>query len=129
MRNIVDQMREVLFNDLSTAVDIYEKTFNRELLESKPRQTSNNLRPEPVDSTVHRASDHLFVDNTQSVGFGSQPNAACGSHEVLETDNESVHDSIESAQLDTSTTTQQSSLSNASNEKEIRTDKWKESSL
>jgi len=103
MRNIVDRMREVLFKNLQAAMDTYEKTVK--------------ARPEPEDASIPLASDHSCVNETQSIGFGTQPNAAFNSPEVLETDNESVHESIESAHVDTSTTTQESSLSDANNEK------------
>lgn len=126
MRNLVDQMREVLFHDIFTVVDIYERTLNREALESKFRQTSKNVRPEPADSTVHLASNDPCVNDTHSVGFGAQLNAAYGSREFFKTDNGSVRESIESEQPDTSTITQESSLSNAINdENSIGTDKGK----
>jgi len=125
MRNVVDRMRDVLFKDLYTAVDTYEKTFNPQLLDFKSYQTSYNVRPEPEDDSVLLASDHSFVDGTQSVGFDAQPNTALGSQEVLETDSESVHGSIESAWVDTSISTQQSSLSNTNNDKEeLRKEEW-----
>ncbi len=108
MRNIVDWMRDVLFQDLSAKVDTYENTFN--------------ARPELEDASTPLASDHSLVDETQSIGFGIQPNATLNSQEVLETDNESVYESIESAHVDR-LTTQGSSLSNANNEeKEIMID-------
>jgi len=45
--------------------------------------------------------------------------------EVLETDNDSVYKSVESAHIDTSTITQASSLSNITGEKrKVRTDDW-----
>ncbi len=44
------------------------------------------------------------------------PNAALNSQEVFETDKKSVHESIESAHVDSLTTTQESSLFNANNE-------------
>ena len=112
MRNIVDWMRDGLFKDLSAIVDTYENTFN--------------ARPEPEDASTLLASDHSFVDETQSVASGTRPDSDFGSQEVLETDHESVHESIESAHIDTSTTTQASSLSNATDEKKhVRTDEWK----
>ncbi len=99
MRNIVDWIRDVLFKDLSAAVDTYEN------------------RPELEDASISLASDHSFVDETQSVGFGTRINPTLSSQEVPETDHESIHESIESAHVDTSITTQGSSLSNAQNEK------------
>ncbi len=125
MRNVVDRMRDVLFKDLYAAVDTYEKTFNPQLLDFKSYQTSYDTRPKPEDDSVLLASDHSFVDETQSIEFGAQPNTALGSQEDLETDTESVHGSIESARVDTSISTQQSSLSNAKNDKEeLRKKEW-----
>ncbi len=75
------------------------------------------------DASVPLGSDHSFADETQTIGFGTQPNAALNSQEVLETDNEFVRESIESAHVDSLTTTQESSLSNTNNEeKEIMID-------
>ncbi len=103
MRNIVDWMRDVLFKDLSAAVDTYEN------------------KPELEDASISLAPEHSFVDETQSVGFGTQPNPTFSSQEVPETDHESIHESIESAHVDTSIITQASSVSNAKNEKkEVR---------
>ncbi len=125
MRNIVNRMRDVLFKDLYTAVDTYEKIINPQLLNFKSYQTSYNVRPEPEDDSVLLASDHSFVDGTQSVEFDAQPNTALRSQEVLETDSESVHEFIESAWVDTSISTQQSSLSNAKNDKkELGKEEW-----
>jgi len=50
----VDWMRDVLFKDLSTIVDTYD-TFN--------------TRPKIEDASIPLASDHSFVNKTQSVGF------------------------------------------------------------
>jgi len=107
----VDWIRDVLFNDLSAKVDTYENTFNARLgLE---------------DANTPLASDHSFVDETQSVDVGTQPNRALSSQEILETDNNSIHESMESARVDTSTTIQKSSLSNATKDKKaVRTDEW-----
>ncbi len=103
MRNTMDWMWDVLFKDLSATVGTYEN------------------RPEPEDASISLASDHSAVDETQSVGFGTQPNPTFSSQEVPETD----HESTESAHFDTSTATQASSLFNATNEKkEVRTDEW-----
>ena len=119
-------MRDVLFKDLYTAVDTYEKTLNPQLLDFKSYQTSYNVRPEPEDDSVLLASDQFFVDGTQSVGFSAQPNTALESQEVLETDSESVHEFIESAWIDISISTQQSSLFNINNDKkELRKKEWK----
>lgn len=125
MRNVVDRMRDVLFKDLYAAVDTYEKTFNPQLLDFKFYQTSYDTQPKPEDDSVLLASDHSFVDETQSIEFGAQLNTALGSQEVLETDTESVHGSIESARVDTSISTQQSSLSKVKNDKEeLRKKGW-----
>jgi len=64
MRNIVDWMRDVLFKDLSATVDTYD-TFN--------------TRPKTEDASIPLASDHSFVNETQSIGFGTQPNRAFSS--------------------------------------------------
>jgi len=56
MRNIVDWMRDVLFKDLSAIVDTYD-TFN--------------TRPKTEDASIPLASDHSFVNETQSIGFGT----------------------------------------------------------
>ncbi len=95
-------MRDLLFKDFSAAVNIYEKTFE--------------ARTEPEDASVPLGSDHSFADETQTISSGTQPNAAPNSQEVLETDNKSVHEFIESAHVGSLTTTQESSLSNANNE-------------
>jgi len=98
-------MRDVLFKDLFATVSSYEN------------------RPEPEDASISLASDHSAVDETQSVDFGTQLNPTFDSQEVLETNHESIHEFTESAHFDTSTATQASSLSNATNEKkEVRTD-------
>jgi len=65
MRNIIDWMRGVLFKDLSAKVDTYEKTFNARL--------------ELEDASTPLASDYSFVDKTQSIDFGTQPNCALSS--------------------------------------------------
>lgn len=83
MRNVVDWMRKVLFKDLHTAVDTYDNTYK--------------ARSETEDASIPLGSDHSCADETQSVGFGTQPNAAFNSQEVLETDTESIHECIESA--------------------------------
>ena len=111
MRNVVDWLRDVLFKDLSALVNTYEKTLN--------------VLPGP-DATTPLASQHSFGDGTQTVGFGTQPNFAFGSQEVLETDNESVRESTESAPVDCSSTTQPSSLSSATDaQKKIKITKRK----
>ena len=115
MRNIVDYIREVLFIKVSAVVDNYEKTFSPKPLPSGPRRTSNGVRPVSDDTTLRLASDHSFAEETQSVVFGTQPHTAFGSQESLETDNDSVHESIESSQIDTLTATRESSFSNATN--------------
>ncbi len=109
MRNIIDYIREVLFIGVSAVVDNYEKVLVPELSPSKSRQTTNNVRPEP-DSDVQAGSNHSFTNDTQSLVFASQPNAASDIHEILETDNESVYESVEAAEVDNST--QNSSISN-----------------
>ena len=110
MRNVVDWLRDVLFKDLSALVDTYESI--------------HNALPGP-DATTPLASQRSFGDGTQTVGFGTQPNFAFDSQEVLETDHESVHKSIESAPVDGLTTTQASSLSSTTDEqKKIKTNKW-----
>jgi len=95
-------MRDLLFKDFSAAMNIYEKTFE--------------ARTEPEDASVSLGFDYSFADETQTISSGTQPNAALNSQEVLETDNKSVHEFIESAHVDSLTTTQKSSLFNANNE-------------
>ena len=90
-------MRDVLFKDLYSAMNIYEKTFNPQLLDFKSYQTSYNVRSESENDSVLLASDHFFVDETQSVEFDAQLNTALRSQEILEIDSESVHEFIESA--------------------------------
>ncbi len=118
-------MRDVLFKDLYSAMNIYEKTFNPQLLDFKSYQTSYNVRSESENDSVLLASDHFFVDETQSVEFDAQLNTALGSQEILEIDSESVHEFIESAWVDISISTQQSSLFNINNDKkELRKEEW-----
>ncbi len=125
MRNVVNRMRDVLFKDLYAAMDIYEKTFNPQLLNFKSYQTSYDTRSKSENDSVLLTSDHSFVDETQSIEFDAQPNTALKSQENLETDTESVHEFIESARIDTSISTQQSSLFNVKNDKEeLRKKEW-----
>lgn len=100
----MDWMRDVLFKDLTDLVNDYRNTFN-----VRPETEHCNI---PLPSP----SENPFVDETQSVGFGTQPNPALSSQEVPETDHGSVHESIESVHLDSLTATQALSLSNATNE-------------
>ncbi len=126
MRNVVNQMRDVLFKDLYTAMNIYEKTFNSQLLNFKFYQISYNIRSKSENDSVLLASDHFFVDKTQSVKFDAQLNTALRSQEILEIDSESVHEFIESAWVDISISTQQLSLFNMNNDKkELRKKEWK----
>jgi len=126
MRNVVNRMRDVLFKDLYSAMNIYEKTFNSQLLNFKFYQISYNVRSESENDSVLLASDHFFVDETQSVEFDAQLNTALRSQEILEIDSESVHEFIESAWIDISISTQQSSLFNINNDKkELRKKEWK----
>jgi hypothetical protein len=119
-------MRDVLFKDLYSAMNIYEKTFNSQLLNFKFYQISYNVRSESENDSVLLASDHFFVDETQSVEFDAQLNTALRSQEILEIDSESVHEFIESAWIDISISTQQSSLFNINNDKkELRKKEWK----
>ncbi len=57
-------MRDVLFKDLSAIVDTYD-TFN--------------TRPKTEDASIPLASDHSFVNKTQSISFRTQPNRAFSS--------------------------------------------------
>ncbi len=119
-------MRDVLFKDLYTAMNIYKKTFNSQLLNFKFYQISYNVRSESENDSIFLASDHFFVDETQSVEFDAQLNTALRSQEILEIDSESVHEFIESAWVDISISTQQSSLFNINNnKKELRKKEWK----
>ncbi len=119
-------MRDVLFKDLYSAINIYEKTFNSQLLNFKFYQISYNVRSESENDSVLLVSDHFFVDETQSVEFDAQLNTALKSQEILEIDSESVHEFIESAWIDISISTQQSSLFNINNDKkELRKKEWK----
>ncbi len=77
-------MRDVLFKDLYTAMNIYEKTFNSQLLNFKFYQISYNVQSELENDSVLLASDHFFVDETQSVEFDAQLNTALRSQEILE---------------------------------------------
>ncbi len=125
MRNIVNRMRDVLFKDLYTAMNIYEKTFNSQLLNFKFYQISYNVRSESENDSVLLTSDHFSIDETQSVEFDAQLNTALKSQEILEIDSESVHEFIESAWVDISISTQQSSLFNIKNDKkELRKKEW-----
>ncbi len=118
-------MRDVLFKDLYSAMNIYKKTFNSQLLNFKFYQISYNVRSESENDNVLLASHHSFVDETQSVEFDAQLNTALRSQEILEIDSESVHEFIESAWIDTSISTQQSSLFNINNDKkELRKKEW-----
>ena len=96
-------MRDLLFKDFFAAMNIYEKTFE--------------ARTEPEDASVPLRFDYSFVDETQTISSETQLNAALNSQEILETDNKSVHEFIESAHVDSLTTTQKSSLFNVNNEK------------
>ena len=127
MRNIVDYMREVLSKNISTIMDNYEKTFDTELLQSKSRQPSNNVRSKPADSNIQGALNHSFINEAQSFSFGSQSNAESKTREILETDNESVHKSIKSAEIDNST--QDSSISNTSHKEKAENNETKETSF
>ena len=118
-------MCDVLFKDLYTAMNIYKKTFNSQLLNFKFYQISYNVRSESENDSVLLASDYFFVDETQSVEFDKQLNTALKSQEILEIDSESVHEFIESAWVDISISTQQSSLFNIKNDKkELRKKEW-----
>ena len=118
-------MRDVLFKDLYTAMNIYKKTFNSQLLNFKFYQISYNVRSESENDSIFLASDHFFVDETQSVEFDAQLNTALRSQEILEIDSESVHEFIESAWVDISISTQQSSLFNINNDKkELKKKNW-----
>ncbi len=118
-------MRDVLFKDLYTAMNIYEKTFNSQLLNFKFYQISYNVRSESENDSVLLTSDHFSVDETQSVEFDAQLNTALKSQEILEIDSESVHEFIELAWVDISISTQQSSLFNIKNDKkELRKKEW-----
>ena len=118
-------MRDVLFKDLYTAMNIYEKTFNSQLLNFKFYQISYNVRSESENDSILLASNHFFVDETQSVEFDAQLNTALRSQEILEIDSESIHEFIESAWIDISISTQQSSLFNINNDKkELRKKEW-----
>jgi len=90
-------MCDVLFKDLYTAMNIYKKTFNSQLLNFKFYQISYNVRFESKNDSILLASDHFFVDETQSVEFDAQLNTALRSQEILEIDSESVHEFIELA--------------------------------
>ena len=125
MRNVVNRMRDVLFKDLYAAINIYEKTFNSQLLNFKFYQISYDTRSKSENDSVLLTSDHFFVDETQSIEFDAQLNTALRSQEILEIDTESVHKFIESARVDISISTQQSSLSNVKNDKEeLRKKRW-----
>ncbi len=118
-------MRDVLFKDLYTAMNIYEKTFNSQLLNFKFYQISYNVRSESENDSVLLASDHFFVDETQSVEFDAQLNTALKSQEILKINSESVHKFIESAWVDILISTQQLSLFNINNDKkELRKKEW-----
>ena len=110
-------MRDVLFKDLYAAMNIYEKTFNSQLLNFKFYQISCNTRSESENVNVFLTSDHSFVNETQSVDFDTQFNAALKSQETLKIDSESVHEFNESARVNILISTQQSSLFNIKNEK------------
>ena len=118
MRNVVNRMRDVLFKDLYAAINIYEKTFNSQLLNFKFYQISYDTRSKSKNDSVLLTSDHFFVDETQSIEFDAQLNTALRSQKNLEIDTESVHEFIESARVDISISTQQSSLFNVKNDKE-----------
>ncbi len=96
-------MRDLLFRDFSVAMNTYEKTFE--------------ARTKLEDASVPLGFNHSFVDETQTISSRTQPNAALNSQEVLETNNKSIHEFIELAHVDSLTTTQESSLSNANNKK------------
>ncbi len=118
-------MRDVLFKDLYTAMNIYKKTFNSQLLNFKFYQISYNVRSESKNDSILLASDHFFVNETQSVEFDAQLNTALRSQEILEINSESVHEFIESAWVDISISTQQSSLFNINNDKkELKKKNW-----
>jgi len=97
MRNVVNRMRNVLFKDLYIAMNIYEKTFNSQLLNFKFYQISYNIQSESENDSVLLASDYFFVNETQSVEFDAQLNTALKSQEILEINSEFVHEFIESA--------------------------------
>ena len=85
MRNVVDWMRDVLFNYISDTVNIYD---------------TSNARPEPEDASIPLASNLSFADKTQT-----QSKSAFSSQEILETDYDTVHDSTGLAYIDTPITT------------------------
>ena len=114
----------MLSKKVSAVVDNYGKGLVPELSQSKSHQTSNNVRPE---TPVQVASNYSFINETQSLGSASQPNAASETREILETDNESVHESVESAEVDDST--QDSSISDASYKEKIGNDERKETTV
>ncbi len=119
-------MRNVLFKDLYIAMNIYEKTFNSQLLNFKFYQISYNIQSESENDSVLLASDYFFVNETQSVEFDAQLNTALKSQEILEINSEFVHEFIESAWVDISISTQQLSLFNINNDKkELRKKEWK----
>ena len=126
MRNIVNRMRDVLFKDLYTAMNIYEKILNSQLLNFKFYQINYDAQSKSENDSILLTSDHFFVDETQSIEFDARFDTALKSQEILEIDTESVHEFIESAWVDTSISTQQSSLFNINNDKkELRKKEWK----
>jgi len=84
-------MRDSLFRDFFAAMNTYEKTFE--------------ARTKLEDASVPLGFNHSFANKTQTISSGTQPNAALNSQEVLEIDNKSVHEFIESAHVDSLTTT------------------------
>ncbi len=90
-------MRDMLFKDLYIAINIYKKTFNSQLLNFKFYQISYNVQFESKNDSILLASDHFFVDETQSVEFDAQLNTALKFQKILEINSESVHEFIESA--------------------------------
>ena len=98
MRNIVDWIREVLLAGLHAVVEIYEKTATADTCDSKPCLSSFKTQSQQ-DAVTCLPSNRSFVDETQSSN-------ELGSQEVPETCSESIHESIESACVDPSISTQ-----------------------
>ncbi len=98
-------MRDVLFKDLYTAMNIYEKILNSQLLNFKFYQINYDAQSKSENDSILLTSDHFFVDETQSIEFDARFDTALKSQEILEIDTESVHEFIESARIDISIST------------------------
>ena len=66
MRNIVKQIRDVLFKDLYAAIIIYEKNFYSQLL-----NFNYDVRLKSEKDSVLLTFNYFSIDKTQSIKFNA----------------------------------------------------------